>query len=326
MLDLAYVLRRTWQIFLRHRLLWVFGWLAQLGTLGLRVSAGSRERWTRAAAELAAPAGQVLLRLVASPWPALVGVVLGLGAAFGWMVLAAAAGAALIDQVRAAEEQGAVRWRAGWQAARRHLWPVLGLRVLAGLPLLLLAVGGALPVGALGVTVWASADLPAGGVISALSWFLGPLSILGCLFPALAAGLLLAIPLHILLRLAVCGRVLEGLDIGASVRHAWRSLRRHGASVLFVWMLEVAAGAVVGLALGLPLLPVAVVLSAGAGFAGAFSALAALILSAGSGLLFGLWLVVVTGLAEAFSATLWTLAYRDMGGLGLTGVEAQPGS
>jgi hypothetical protein len=45
MLDLGYVMRRAWELCRSQPVLWVLGFLASLGTIGVRLGAGNRVAW-----------------------------------------------------------------------------------------------------------------------------------------------------------------------------------------------------------------------------------------------------------------------------------------
>ena len=135
--------------------------------------------------------------------------------------------------------------------------------------------------------------------------------------------MLASIPLNVLLRLAVRARVIEGLGVRESMRRAWATARQHWGVVIVLWLVQV-AGTVAALAvLGLPLLVGAVALSAAAIAVGLVSFLWSIGLTALVGLIGWLAGGAVGGVIETFVSAMWTLAYREMHGLGLTG-EAPP--
>lgn len=317
MIDLPYVLRRAWQIFWRHRTLWLFGCLVRLGTLGASVSLGSRRLWEGAALEAQQPARDLLLGILTSPYLPVPLVVLTLGASFGLLLLGAVGTAALADQLRAAEERGAVRWSAGWRAGRRHLWRTVLIRLCASLPPLAVTLIGALPLVAWRAWALMGPRQPSAPLTGALAL---PLA-LACLVPALFLAVLLAAPLHILLRLGVCGLVLESRSVRSSAAHAWATLKLHVGQVLLLWLVQMGASATVAIA-AVPAVLLIMSLLWAAVVAELASALAALALSLAGGLLLDVLMLGTGGLLEAFTSTLWTLAYREFGGLGLTGIEA----
>jgi len=320
MIDLAYVLREAWGTGWRHKRLWLLGFVASLGVVGLRTGVASRTEWERAAQELPPNLGQAVLRFLSSPYftvVALLAVLLILAGAFGLAVLNAIGRAALVDQVRAAEERGSVAVRAGWQEGKRQLWPVLALRSILGLPEL---IAGPILAGLAAYWMFAA---PAGsGWVGGdpITQVAAVMGLLVCLLPL--AGLLwvVSIPLKVLLRLAVRARVLEGLGVRESMRRAWATARAHWAATILLWLVQVVGTAIVILVLGLPLLVGAAALSSGAVAVGLVSLLWSIGLTVVVSLVGWLAAAALGGLIEILVSAMWTLAYREMHGLGLTGV------
>ncbi len=82
-----------------------------------------------------------------------------------------------------------------------------------------------------------------------------------------------------------------------------------------------AESALTFLGVGLPLGGLVLAGKLAVALAEAFSVGAALLLDLAGGLAWRVVAVASGGLLETFVATLWTLTYRDLGGLGLTGAE-----
>jgi hypothetical protein len=317
-LDLPYILRRAGQMLRGHGVLWGLGCLAQLGTVGVSAGLGSRGLWQQATREMGPAAERLFGRFAGSPALPIAAALLGLLVAAGLFLVAVLAQAALVDQLRTAEECGEVRWRAAWQGGRKHVGSVLVLRLGAALPPLLITVVGALPL----IIGRILAEAPPRLLrADAAQFLLRSAGLLLCLLPALGLATLVAIPLHALFRLAVCGCVLEHRSVRDAVRHALATLRRHTGSVLLVWLVELGATLLAIIAVGLPLGVLALAGDLAVAVVRMFSAIAALLLAAAGGVLARAVVVACDGLLETFGAILWTLAYRDLGGLGLTGAE-----
>lgn len=320
MIDLGYVLRRAWEITRRHKSLWLFGFCAGLGAMGLRLGVGG-VRWERPAAWLPPEAQRALVAFAHGPyawiaWAALALLALGMG--LGLALLSALGHAALVDGARVAEERDRVSLRAGWQAGKRYLWPVLWVRLLFGLPVAAVTLAGALP--AL-VTALLISDQTRPEVV-----FPGALAfeflLFGCLAPAVCLAVLLSVPLGVLQRLAVRACVLEGPGVCGSIRRAGALAREHLGSLALAWLALWGIGVGVWLVTVLPLLLMALPLLGIAVVAAFVSPLAFFVLSLAGGL--ALWLVgaALNGVAETFFSAAWTLVYRELTGAGLTGEEA----
>jgi hypothetical protein len=319
-IDLGYVLSRAWEITWRRKALWLFGFLASLGTVGARVGMGSGGRWEWPARGLPPEAQRAVSDLRSSSYftvalgaLALLALAIGVGLA----LLSALGRTALVDQVRAAEERGAVNVRAGWQAGRHHLWSVFLIRLLLGLPVAVVALMGVLPVVATSLLTagreWPEVAIP--GVFVILP------ALLACLFPAMCLAVLLSIPLNVLHRLAVRACVLEGYGVRQSIVRAWAMLREHLGPLTLVWLILLGVGIGVMILIGLPLALVAMSLVAVAVLTAFISTLLFIALVLIIGLL--AWLVgaAFNGVVETFTSAVWTLTYRELIGLGLTGEE-----
>lgn len=319
MIDLAYVLRSAWRISWRHKRLWLLGFVASLGLAGTRLGVTSRGVWEQAARELPPDLGQAVLRFLDSPYFTVVVVGFGLIAlliSVGLAMLSSVGRAALVAQVQVAEERGAVSVRAGWKVGRQHLWPVFLLRLVLGIPTLLATVAGATLVVLWTVPALMGSYWPGGNLAAQAS---AQLVALVCLVPTMGLLLLVSIPLNVLLRLAVRACTLEGLGVRESVRRAADSARKHRGATVLLWLVQlgVTVGAVV--LLGLPLVFGVAALSFGALAVGVISLLWSIGLTALVGLVGWLGAAAVAGVVEVFVSALWTLAYREMHGLGLTG-------
>jgi hypothetical protein len=322
-MDLGYVLRRGWEITRRHRVLWLFGFLASLGTVGRHIGTGSFGRWEQPARELPPQVQRALADFLDSPyWVAAVValVLLGLVISVGLALLGALGRTALVDQVRAAEDHGVVNLRAGWQAGRRHLWPVFLIRLLLGLPGAVVTLTGALPVIGTSLLVagqeWPQVVTP--------TVFSGMLSLFVCLFPVICLAVLLLIPFSVLQRLAIRTCVLEGEGVRESIVRAWATLQEHLGLLAVVWLILLGIGIGVTIVIGLPLVLVVLSLAASTLLTVFISPL----LFAALGLIIWLlaWLVGAAsgGVVETFISAVWTLAYRELTGMGLTGEEGAP--
>ena len=123
--------------------------------------------------------------------------------------------------------------------------------------------------------------------------------------------------------MAVRACVLEGHGVRGSINAAWRGLRRHPGPLMVVWLVLAVLGigvmVVLIVALGLMAVALIVVVSLAAFASPQLFAVLALL----AWLL--VWLVgaAVSSVIEAFTSAVWTLAYRDLMGLGLTGEDVE---
>ena len=322
-MDLGYVLRRAWEVTWRHKVLWLFGFLVSLGIVGRRVGIASGGRWVWPVRELPPEVQRAITDLLSSStFTAVIAalVLLALAVGIGLALLGALGRAALVDQVQAAEEQGVAILGAGWQAGRRHLWMVFLIRLLLGLPVGVVASTGVLPVAGTGLMI-ARHTRPEAALPGVLVM---PVVLFTCLVPAICVAALLSVPFGVLRRLAVRACVLEGCGVRQSIVRAWAMLREQVGPLALVWLILFGAGIGVTIVVVLPLALVALSVVA----VSVLAVFTSPILSVALVLIVGVltWLVgaACNSVVETFGSAVWTLAYRELTGLGLTGEEAAP--
>jgi len=317
MIDHPYVVRRAWQMTWRNRSLWLFGFLASLSGL-LRFDARTTaarlplEVQRQIAAALQGPHAELAIAAL---------VFLLLLISFTLAVLGALGRGALIEQANHIENMGApAAALAGLQAGKSHTWQVLVILFLLGLPASsVMAVGSASYIAsayALYLSPGPTPDLAAFTETAA--------RFLACFLPALLLGLFLAVPLCALQRLAVRACVLEDRTIGGSVRRAWELAQSHLGALLVLWLILAGIGAGLTVTLGCPtgLLILGLLIPSRLLRSTTPSAQVAL---CGMSLLLRLAGAAVVGVMETFLSASWTLAYRELTGLGRTGEEGSAG-
>ena len=122
-------------------------------------------------------------------------------------------------------------------------------------------------------------------------------------------------------RLAVRACVLENLNVRASIIRAWEMLREHLGGLALMWLALLGIGIAAVLVILLPFALLWALLWAAARLTVFYSSLLSLGLTLVVGLLMWLAGVVGGGIAESFFSAAWTLAYRDLTGMGRTGEE-----
>jgi hypothetical protein len=317
-METGYILRRAWRITWQHKLLWVFGCLVSLGMVSTRLGV-SGSQWELAVQELPLEIQQPIVEFLDGPHFATVTValaVVGFIVGVGLSLVSALGRVGLVHQTRAAEEYGAIVLKGGWLAGKRHLWQVFFARLLLGLPVGAVLLIGALPAIAARLLI-AGQERPEGWMFDALVELLR----FTCLAPAACLSLLLSIPVGVLQRLAVRACVLEKLGARESIARAWEMLRENLGELALVWVILLGIGIVAVAAVVFPLALLWVLLWAIAQLTVFVSPLLSLALTLIVGLLVWLAAVTIGGVAETFTSAIWTLAYRELTGMGLTGEE-----
>jgi hypothetical protein len=320
-MDLGYVIRRAWQITWQHKALWLFGFLVglELAMVGARLGV-SGIQWERAVQELPPDVQRPTVDFLDSSY---VGVAAAAFAVVGFLIsvglalLGALGRTALVNQVRSAEDYDVVILKGGWRAGKRHLWRVFFIRLLLGLPVAVVTLTSVLPIVATRLLTAGHERLEVVLVGVLAIQFLS----LACFAPALCLVALLSIPLGVLRRLSVRACVLEGLGVRGSITRAWVMLREYVGALALTWLALTGIGIGVILLIGLPLVLLVVSLLTVVWLILFISPLLSVALVLVIGLL--TWLVVTAagGVVETFFSAAWTLAYRELIGMGRTGEE-----
>jgi hypothetical protein len=320
-MDLGYVLRRAWQITWQHKALWLFGFLVglELGMVGARLSV-SGVQWERAVQELPPDAQRPIVDFLDSSYvdvAAAAFAVVGFLISVGLALLGALGRTALVNQVQSAENYDVVVLKGGWLAGKRHLWRVFSIRLLLGLPVAVVTLASVLPIVATRFLTAGHEQLEVVLVGVLAIEFLS----FACFTPALCLAVLLSIPLSVLQRLSVRACVFEGLGVRGSITRAWAMLREYVGALALTWLALTGIGIGVILLIGLPLVLVATSLLTVVWLTAFTSPLLSVALALVIGLL--TWLVgtAAGGVAETFFSAAWTLAYRELIGMGRTGEE-----
>ncbi|MBN1178211.1 MAG: hypothetical protein JXD18_03305 [Anaerolineae bacterium] len=309
-MDYGYVLKRAWRIVWRQKVLWLFGLLA---ALGVRLP---NANWS----DLPVEVQDWLVGFIAGPAyvPAVIAaLLLALLVTLGLVGVNAFGKAALTEQVNHIENGGRVTLKTAWAAGRTHFRSAFLLILLLRAPLILLGAVGLLP------SLLSLRAIPVGANISPQALTL--LEVLGasllCLAPAVCLSLVLWLPLGVIQRLALQACVLERRSVWGSLLRMWEVVRGNTGPVLVLASTLLAIGALVFVLLGAPL---------GLLVTALLTSRVLLTLSAPSaalGIVFGvtaiLWLIssALNSVIETFASAFWTVAYRQLTGLGRTGEE-----
>jgi hypothetical protein len=307
-LDYIDVIKQAWQIIWKHKWLWLFGFIAALGSGGgnfsnsLQYSSNSGNT-SSAGANVSQFMSTYLVVIILL---ALLFLVIGLVL----MVFSIIANGALIGSAIGADAGETVGLGIGWRVGLKYFWRLLGLNLLIGLVVLVLV---AIPV-AIGVLA-----ALIGGSGSSLT------PALFCLIPIALIYLLAFIVFVILLGIsanyAMRYIVIDGAGVIDGLKKGFALFRLRWADTVLMYLLLGVIGFGVGVVLLIP--GAAIGLPAIAmGITGV--ALKSIILVAAGvfvGMLAILVMAVLNGVFVAFSSVAWTLTY-----LRLTSSEDKPAS
>jgi hypothetical protein len=319
-MDYGKLLSRAGHIIWRNKIIWLFGFLAALGSGGggggnfnfrssgrvnVPESGGLGDfdlppEFQRALTQLLS--NESLLIAIAVTLVVLsliVGLIVALIAALGH--------AGMVDMTREADETETTSLGTGWRTGLRRMAPTFFIRFLLGLPTVLIVLAGLAPflLSLIPLIGRASGRVANDAAVAGLLT-----TLFACFLPALCVGLLLSIPLQVLETLAIRALVLEDQGVFGGLRRGWSVLTGNLGQVLVLWLIFLVLGLLVGVVVGLPL-----------GLIAMATALPLALLAAASpifivpllliGLLLGLLSAAIRSVVEAFTSAVWTLAYRQ---------------
>ena len=309
------LLSRAWHIIWRNKIIWLFGFLAALSSGGgggnFNYRFGSSDFSRPGTTGLPPELERLFTRLFSDPTflitLAVVIILIGLVTALVLALLAALGHGAMVDMVREADEAETTSFNTGWRTGLRRMLPTFLIRFLLGLPTFVIIMAGFAVFLVSFIPLLSrsgagdSRGLIGGGILGTL---------LLCFLPALCVGLLLAIPLQVLETLSIRALVLEDRGIWGSIRRGWSILTTNLGDVVVVWLIFFLIGIGVFIVVGLPLAAIA------------FAAILPLALMAAAspifivplllvGILLGLLSAAIRSVVEAYSSSVWTLAYRQ---------------
>ena len=303
-MDYGKVLGRAWQITWRWKALWILGFLASLGSGG---GAGSNSYYSSSSNEWNEQVGNLLAPEV---WAAIAGLACLLLIVFIvlWVISVIARGG-LIAGVQQVEIEGSTTFLQAWRAGKSRFWTLVGIGVLAALPLIVLALLGMF---VLGLTIFAgvSAGLDAGSP-SGVGAIIVPLF---CCGGVAFCGLgVVAIILGQIRLYAERAAVLEGLSWIEAFQRGWEVLKDNVGPTLVLWVIFFALGMAVAFVIFMVMLVALapMILLVSSSDPGAW--VAAPICC--GGLLAVLAFSLIGAIVGTFSSATWTLAYRELAGL-----------
>jgi hypothetical protein len=330
-MDFGATISRAFNITLKHRALWILGFLASLvgsagsSTNSLNVPGGSFT--PSGPTEGIPPEMQNFLNQLASnPGLILAGlagfacVLLLIGVAL-WVISIIAHGG-LVGGVQQIEEVGSASFGQAWSVGVRKFWPLFALSLLLALPglallvLFLLLFGGSLlPI------IAASTS----GDESALAGLTGGVLLLLCGGGFLVCiGLIYAVLAAALQTFGERAIVLENLGALDALRRGWEVIRSNLGNIILLALLmlviSLVIGFVVGIVASLLFAPTLAAVLINLGSEGGI-ATGTIILAVLTFLVVVVVSAIINAFFTAFASAVWTLAYRQFTSAGGTVVE-----
>lgn len=331
-MDFGATLSRAFNIVLKHRALWVLGFLASLtsGVSGVGNALSNSSSLSipipiGPSAEVLPEVERFFDQITGEPglivW-ALCGLVcVALLVSLALWVISVIAQGGLIGGVQQIEEEGNTTFGQAWSAGARNFWRLFGLSLLLVLPVLLLliifaALFGVALVPIITAAIRGDESILSKAANSAFALICGG-GTLGCV------GLLYAIIAAALRTFGERAIVLEQKGVIDAVSRGWEVFRGNLGNIILLALLMLVVSIVVGFVIaivsGLLSAPALITAILSVGNEGGAGSLA---LGGFTLVLVAIVAAVINAIFAAFSSAVWTLAYRQFTGAG--GVAAEP--
>jgi hypothetical protein len=307
-MDYGKILSRAWQITWRWKALWIFGFLVSLGQAGSQ--GGNGVNWV----EDRVPGTRFFGRIP----PEVVGILIALACVgliiiVALWVLSVIGRGALIGGVQQVEEEGSTSLGRAWRAGVRRFWTLFGISILTGLPIFILIL---VVIVTFAGPIVAEVDLSAGQQEPTGIFVLSL-----CGVPLCCGTIIVAIVLAQIQTYADRAAVLEGKGWIDALRRGWEVLRENIGPTLIFWLIFFGIGLafaiVIGGGLFVLILPLAFI------FAETDLGPWLLLPLACGGLVAAVIGAIINSMLQTFTSATWTLAYREMTGLGGLPPEAE---
>jgi hypothetical protein len=307
-MDYGRVLSRAWEITWRWKVLWILGFLASLGRAW---GTSSNTSYTTDSSDWGGFSGfQIPPEVIG----ALVGLTcLGLIIVIAVWVISVMARGGLIAGVQQVEDEGDTSFLRAWRVGRDRFWTLFGIGILAAIPFLILLILGMV---LFGIGIYAAVQADAG--ISEPAGVFAMVAPLLCCGGALCCGMIiLGLILDQIRVYAERAAILEGMDWIDAFKRGWQVLKDNLGPTIILWLIFLAIGFVFAFfiiaAMMVLFLPFFAIV------ANTESALWLLAPICCGGLLSMIVFALIGAVVETFTSATWTLAYRE-----LTGIGGQP--
>jgi hypothetical protein len=287
-MDYGNMLSHAWQLTWRHKVLWIFGLLAALGSVG---NGGTNWRLSSDQTGVTIPpAVQQQFERPEFVLFAVVAAFVALAVVLALIVITTIARAGLIGGIARAEEQGRVTFREAWSIGTHYFWRMVGIALMLIVP--------ALAFGLLAV------------LLVLATFGLGALLVI-----PLACVLALAyIPFAIVAHFAQFAVVLDDLGVGDAFRKGWAVLQTNLGPIIVLGLLIIVIGFVVGLLIFSAFLALALPVAAMLAVGGARLDVLVIASAAVAFLLYLPIALVLSGILQTWTTAAWTLAWKHFTG------------
>lgn len=309
-MDYGEIITRAWNITWKNKFLWVLGFLAAL------TSASSNNNSFRYSMnesdfmndpQTAAQMGALAMGLMCVFM--IIGFIL-------WLLSVAARGG-LIQGVNRVDDGEKVTLGEAFSAGTSAIWRLIGVYLLAYLPMIIfgvvvagvmvMAIGSTVAVGAMAQDPSEIMNIVAGSM--GMLWM--------CMCVLICVMIPVGIVLTFIAEFAARGTVIQELGIIESLSHGWNIFKNNLGAVILLWLLMLVIGIIVSIALGMVMVPLAFVIFAPMMTSfmndGAMSGLN-MAWSIMGGLCLGIFGALLMSVIQTWMSAIWTLAYKEFTG------------
>lgn len=302
-MDYGGIITRAWRITWNNKYLWVLGFLAALTSA---TSNGNSFNYSFDESNMTdptqiAPMGAMVMGLVC--------IFMLIGLALWFLSVAARGG--LVDGANRLDDGEKVTLGEAFGAGTGAIWRLIGIYIVAYLPLLLIGlVIGIITAVVIGGSVAMSSiaqnpeELLAGGI--------GLYGICLCLL--VCTLIPLSFILYYVAEFGVRATIIHKMRVSESVRYGWQLFRANLGPIILLSLLLFVVSLVVGVALGAVMLPLSLVVFAPAivsVVSDGSMGMGSIAWTIGGGICLGIVGALLMSVYQTWASTVWTLAYKE---------------
>jgi len=299
--DFGKVLKRSWEIVWKHKVLWIFGILASCARgNGGGNSGGSGETQYQSGPNGDQPfpssgfeqgMEQVGQFLNENLWIIILAVLFIFLLSFIFYAIGMMGRVGPIKGTYMAET-GTTSLSFGelWSGSMPYFWRIFGMNFLFGLMIAIIVI-----------------PLLLVGLLTAGVGFV-------CVIPILCLIIPLSWVLLVIIEQAQAGIVIEDLSMLDGFKRGWEIVKSNPGPIIIMALILGIGGAIVGVAVSLPLILAVLPIAIGYGMGGSQESTAPLILAAACCVLYFPVLLIANGILTAYIQSAWTLTYMQLTG------------
>jgi len=202
-----------------------------------------------------------------------------------------------------------------WTEGGAYFWRMFGLNLLVGLPFFLVFVILIAGLGFAGLATFQTGAQGA-GMVAAL------VGMLGIFFAVMCVISLVSLVVGMIVEQAQNAVVLEDLGVLEGLNRGWKVFASGWLTIVVLAVIMALLSGVIGLLIALPLVAILIPAGIGLAAAGTDNLVIPLVIGGGCFLVYMPVLLVLSGILQAYTQSVWTLAYRRLTAGPAVAVEA----